>query len=815
MTKAKQILGLALGLATVLGLLPMWAGAALPADPEATNKIESDLLEAFTTEGTADFIVRFVEQPDLSPAYSMDWDARGEFVYKTLRTAAEHSQARAKADLDSRGVQYRSFIAGNELYVWSGDLAAASRLSELSEVASIQATRTYDIEPINPAEASAIEWNIQDTGAMDFWSTFGVHGEGIRVASISTGVYPNHPALHPHYACGSDYTDPACWEDPSNICGGTMCDNHGLGSHVTGIMVGDDGGANQIGMAPDATWIACKGCESSSCTTSALNACADWILAPGGDPANRPHVVASSWGGGGCNNWYLAKVQAWRAAGTFATFPSGNSGPGCSSLGSPADYQESFTSAAHDSSRNVPGFSSRGPSCFGHEPFTKPNISAPGVNIRSAWNDGGYKTSSGTNMASPHSAGAVALLWSCNPAMVGQIDRTFEVLHRTAAPGPAGNCGAPPDGEGNYTYGYGHLNVLAAGQAWCGGTWLPGTPDPFDLNRYDCAWFDDGSGLSNYNRKVYCMGGRTGSATESPDIWRYDPVAHTWQDTGHDMIEDVSNYTANVLRDGDGWAIYVVSGYDAETWSHTTYVQRYYPATGVVGNVATDPWPLTIGGTTAYPGGCITVQNRIYCVGGFEVGAAPLYYSDQTWEYDPARPAGSRWRRITTADLHQPRAHLQLAMQNNVIYAMGGDYQYTGSDLVPSNMVEALDVSNLAVGWQLRAPMPVASGEGRGFGWAGKVYVAGGGDWPGQSGEVMEYNIASNTWDADFPNLITPRRNHAGVLIPLYTADPHDGLPGMWVFGGRIGSDEPPFGEPEYFSLRRLEVYLPVMLKSH
>jgi uncharacterized repeat protein (TIGR01451 family) len=71
-------------------------------------------------------------------------------------------------------------------------------------------------------------------------------------------------------------------------------------------------------------------------------------------------------------------------------------------------------------------------------------------------------------MASPHSAGAVALLWSCNPALVGQIDATFQILQNNTDTALAGSCSAPPDGQGNYTFGYGYLNVLKAGEASCG-----------------------------------------------------------------------------------------------------------------------------------------------------------------------------------------------------------------------------------------------------------------------------------------------------------------------------------------------------------
>lgn len=71
-------------------------------------------------------------------------------------------------------------------------------------------------------------------------------------------------------------------------------------------------------------------------------------------------------------------------------------------------------------------------------------------------------------MASPHSAGAVALLWSCNSGLVGKVDETFQLLQSSADTAPAGACGAPASGQGNYTYGYGYLNVLAAAMGVCG-----------------------------------------------------------------------------------------------------------------------------------------------------------------------------------------------------------------------------------------------------------------------------------------------------------------------------------------------------------
>src|SRR4030066_554150 len=67
---------------------------------EEGAKIEGLLLDRFAADGSADFIVRFTEQADLSPAYSMDWDARGEFGINSLRETAANSQVNAKSILD-------------------------------------------------------------------------------------------------------------------------------------------------------------------------------------------------------------------------------------------------------------------------------------------------------------------------------------------------------------------------------------------------------------------------------------------------------------------------------------------------------------------------------------------------------------------------------------------------------------------------------------------------------------------------------------------------------------------------------------------
>jgi subtilisin family serine protease len=883
-----------------------------------SDKIEGTLLDQITTDGSADFIIRFTEQADLSPAYSMDWDARGDFVYNTLRKTADRSQANAKAILDMQGLSYQTFIAGNDLYVGGGTqistngLTILNELAALPEVSTIRATRTYSIDPIievkpldniswagdllanqalstvGSSTNATMDWGITDTKANQFWTKFGVQGDGIVVASIDTGVQWNHPALDQAFKCGTNPADPACWYDPTGQCNGTgACDNNGHGTHTMGTMVADDDPSLTYiaGMAPNAKWIACKGCATNNCSDIDLNACADWILAPNNNPANRPDVVNNSWGGGGGETWFQAKVQAWRAAGIFPAFSAGNGGPGCSTLGSPGDYQDSFASAAHDSSRNIASFSSRGPSAYGDTPYTKPNLSAPGVNIcstipNSSWSCG-Y---SGTSMASPHTAGAVALLWSCNPSLKGQIDATFQLLQNNADTAPAGNCGTPPDGQGNYTYGYGYLDVLSAGVVSCSGpkgtlnghvygehansiegaivtivptitgnqtqvytdatgfytldlavgtynvtasktgyasqtannvvitenattgldfslifqgTWVqitlpPGCPD---WTRYDGEYYE---GL------VYFLGGRGGPAGDQTlgDVISYNPMTNTCLDTGINMPTPVSNYTISLVNDGIADLLCIFGGRQSDG-SQTLNVQCYNPhanSASVVSNL-----PVAWAGYT--PGAEVVVDNKVYIFGGFNQ-AGPTYVTARTEVYDPVAESFT-----PLGNLNVARSYIMAASVDGLIYAFGGD-TWNGANLVASTKAEVFDPAGGTWNDTAVADLPAASGEGRAYGFdssssyrlAGKIVLAGGGQWPADTNEALTYDVTTNSYDTSFPNLNISRRDQAGFFVP-------DKQGTMWVFGGRSVADIPPFAPPEYFRINPWEIYQPIIYK--
>jgi len=457
---------------TVLALFILVAMLAVPLFPgksAAAGKIDLALLDRFAAAGRADFVVRFAEQPDLTPADAMDWEERGWFVYRALQETAARSQTEAIAYLDQRGLDHDTFIAGNDLYVWAGDLAAASYLAGLSNVDHVRAPRTYYLD-IQLATADSypegdFAWGVLDVRAPESWAVCG-KGAGAVVADIGTGVQWDHPALVDGYRCPGNPGDAVCWYDPENVCGGTPCDNVGVSTHAMGIVVGKDDPAldYMAGVAPEAQWIACKGCASSVCTEFGLTSCADWLLAPGGNPNNRPHVVTNGWGGGSCDNWFDPYVNNWRAVGILPTFALGGGGPGCSTLGSPGDYATVFSSQAHDTLREAASNGPRGPSCF--TTMAKPNVSAPGVAICSAWPADSWSCFGGTSRAISFAAGAAAVLLGNNPALQYDPVAAMACITSTADIPPEGNCGVSPSG-GNYTYGWGYVNVLAAGMACC------------------------------------------------------------------------------------------------------------------------------------------------------------------------------------------------------------------------------------------------------------------------------------------------------------------------------------------------------------
>ncbi len=468
--------------------------------PAPAEKIEPELQQSLRT-GETDFWIRFADEPDLSEARQIDdWAERGRAVYDALRASADSAQSDVVAELEEQGVDYQTFWVTNAILVQSGTADLAATLAGDAAVAEIVEPAEFTLEKPPVAEQSDAaqtavaavggpEWGILDINADDVWAT-GITGAGITVAGLDSGVDGDHAALRDSYrgfdAATGAFDDDYNFFDADGVCpdGTGPCDRFDHGSHTMGTIVGDDGEGNQIGVAPGARWIAANGCDS--CSNEAMIASAQWMLAPTAtdgtdpDPGRRPHIVNNSWGSEYPTNEPFMEdiVAAWDAAGMFSVWSNGNSGPQCETSGSPGSRVLTYSVGAYGENGDIAGFSSRGP---GQDGEIKPNIAAPGNDVRSAMGDGTYDVKDGTSMAAPHVTGAVALLWSAVPALVGDIESTRALLDETAHDVDDTTCGGTADD--NPTWGEGKLDALAlvnAGVAAGGAGQLAGTVSDAD-----------------------------------------------------------------------------------------------------------------------------------------------------------------------------------------------------------------------------------------------------------------------------------------------------------------------------------------------
>jgi len=439
------------------------------------QNIDAKVFTDLSTKGNVSFFVVMKEQADTSSAAGIaDWGTRGERVVDTLQEAANRTQKPILARLSERGAAVKSFWIVNTIKVTTKDERLIRELAARADVDSIKADAAWQIpSPLPGAEEPTVqnvEWGVARVHAPDVWDQFVVRGEGIIVATIDTGVQYTHPALVGQYRGlqkDGSFDHNYNWFDPSNACPpGTPCDTGSHGTHTMGTIIGDDGVTNQIGVAPGAQWIEAAGCPRGSCPLAALLASGQWMLAPtdlNGEnprPDLRPNIVSNSWADGTSDPFYRSTVQSWRDAGVFPVFANGNPGSGCGLAQVPAAYPESLGVGAIDINDNIAGFSARGPAnAFGE---TKPNVSAPGVNVRSSIPTDRYGGMSGTSMATPHVAGVVALLWSAIPGLVGDISTTFDLVETTTFFRSSTQCGdaGPP----NNVYGWGIVDALAAVQ---------------------------------------------------------------------------------------------------------------------------------------------------------------------------------------------------------------------------------------------------------------------------------------------------------------------------------------------------------------
>ncbi|QTD43382.1 S8 family peptidase [Sporosarcina sp. Te-1] len=456
------------------------------------EKVSQRLLEDFKNDEMVTFLIKFKEQADTMKAAS---DAKAQASKENLSAKQSVMMARSAVVSELRATSLESqqnvqqyleqqVKEGKAKDITSYYIVNGMAVTATKEVA--QALGTFEeVEKVLPnemrqlhttkvedavapkAQVANIEWNIERVNAPQVWD-MGIDGSGTVVASIDTGVQWDHPALKEKYR-GYNATTGAVdhnynWFD-ATAGRTTPYDDLEHGTHVTGTMVGSEpNGSNQIGVAPGAKWIAVKAFTAAGGSDRDLLAAAQWILAPTDANGNTrvdlaPDVVNNSWGGGpGLDEWYRDVVRNWRAAEIFPEFSAGNTtlsnpgGPG--SVAAPSNYPESFATGATDINDKVATFSLRGPSPYNH---IKPDISAPGVNIRSAVPGGGYEGGwNGTSMAGPAVSGVAALLRQVNANIT--VEEMEQILLSTARPLTDSTYPTTP----NHGYGYGLVDAYAA-----------------------------------------------------------------------------------------------------------------------------------------------------------------------------------------------------------------------------------------------------------------------------------------------------------------------------------------------------------------
>ncbi|MUV37304.1 Bacillopeptidase [Lentibacillus sp. JNUCC-1] len=464
--------------------------------------IQPELQEAFVEDDFVQYLVILKDQVDTNEiADKTELRAQNQSLSKaevkvkkqktvvsSLMEKSKSTQKGLEAYLE-KATKNEHVKAFNSYYIVNGfsvtgDVDSMEEIAQFSEVKSVLLDEEKklilpeeqpDQQKTEKSAAEDVAWNIERMGVPEVWDR-GYDGEGVVVANIDSGVDWAHPALKEKYrGYDPDHPDDPNhefnWHDAtSNI--GVPVDSNGHGTHTMGTMVGQEpDGSNKIGVAPSAKWITARAFSGGTGNDSDILEAAEWILAPKDEngiphPEKAPDIVNNSWGGNPIDNdWFRPMVQSWKSVGIVPVFSAGNAslfmGADPGTISSPGNYPESIAVGATDEDDNLASFSLRGPTEGGE---LKPDVSAPGVNIRSAypgesWDEYEYKVLNGTSMSAPAVAGTIALMKQADEELT--VDAIEDILKVSAVPRTDDEY---PDSPNN-GYGYGQVDANTVMQA--------------------------------------------------------------------------------------------------------------------------------------------------------------------------------------------------------------------------------------------------------------------------------------------------------------------------------------------------------------
>ncbi|MEJ3747817.1 S8 family serine peptidase [Actinomycetes bacterium KLBMP 9797] len=294
---------------------------------------------------------------------------------------------------------------------WKTVTGADQRASTKQPVLSAGVTRVW----LDGKAKASLDHSVAQVGAPAAWAA-GHTGKGAKVAVLDSGIDTDHPDLADAVTAARDFSGTESGVD----------DRYGHGTHVAGIITGNGAAADgkYVGVAPDATLLNGKVLDDNGFgSDSGIIAGMQWAVDQGADVVNVS--LGSFDPDDGTSPLSIAVNELTRGSGVLFVVAASNLGPGPGTISAPGAAEEALTVGAVDRQDAVADFSGRGPRRG--DPVVKPDITAPGVGIVSALAgdssleaempavDGRYVSLPGTSMATPHVAGAAALLAAQHP----------------------------------------------------------------------------------------------------------------------------------------------------------------------------------------------------------------------------------------------------------------------------------------------------------------------------------------------------------------------------------------------------------------
>lgn len=567
-------------------------------------------------------LVVLARQASLPSSQSGQHGDRVGEVVQALHDEAATTQRPLLQLLSARRAQGR-VDSVTPLWIFNGVLVTAKpdvvqELAARADVREVRIVRT--LRAADSLAASPPEPNVSLVGAPALWD-LGNHGEGVVVATLDTGVDAGHPDLAASWRGGAN-----SWFDPYGQHATGPADLNGHGTETMGVIVG-----SSVGVAPGAKWISAKIFDDSGiATTAAIHRSFQWLLDPDGNPATNdaPNVVNGSWtmGAAGCDLEFQLDLRALRAAGILPVFAAGNGGPSAGTSYSPANNPEALSVGSTDLTDTVHAASSRGPSACDAGVF--PKLVAPGVDVRTTALYNGYVTATGTSLAAPHVAGALALLLHAQPQLAA--DRQEAALENGAVDlAPAG-----PDNDS----GFGRLSVPGAYD------WLRTAPD-FSVTPSPASVATTSGSTASVSVAVAGLNGFAGDVALS--------VA------GLDATQATATFSPATIAGGTGTS--TLSIVTAATLAAGSYGLTITGSSGTTTRTAyatlqvSPPPDFTLAATpssaSTLPGAGVGYSVAIGSLNGFAGDVAlrlsGLTASQATWSFAPATVAGAGTSTVT------------------------------------------------------------------------------------------------------------------------------------------------------------------------